>query len=105
MVFESRMSAGLALARHKGATAFQHGHQRENVVDILARDFGDVAAAARLQINQAFRSQYLERLAQRRTRNAVLLGQFLLVDPVAGRVRFGSYSWCGVSQCNADLLL
>jgi hypothetical protein len=44
------------------------------IIEILARDFGNVAAAARLEINHAFRSQHLECLAQGGSRNAVLLG-------------------------------
>jgi hypothetical protein len=64
-------------------------HQREDVVEILAGNLGHVAAAARLQFDQAFRGENLERLAQRRARDAVLLGELLLIDPGAGRQFMG----------------
>ena len=66
------------------AAALEQRHQRENVVKILARNLGHVAAAARLQFDETFGGQHLERLAQRRARNPVLLGESLLVDPGAG---------------------
>jgi hypothetical protein len=68
--------------RFQRATAFEHRHQRENLVEILLRDFGHEAAAARLQRHQAFRGKHLERFTQGRTADAVIDRQQLLVDPI-----------------------
>ena len=70
-----------------GTAALKQGHQRKDVVEILARNFDHVATAARLEVDQTFGSQHLERFAQRRARDSVLICQFLLVDPVA-RLQF-----------------
>ena len=67
------------------ATAFEHGHQREDVVEVLARDFSDIAATAWFQFDQAFGGENLERFAQRGAGDAVLFGELLLVDPGARR--------------------
>jgi hypothetical protein len=75
------------LRRLEGAAPLEQGHQREDVVEVALGQFGNVAAAARLQGDQAFGSQHLERLAQGRAADAVLLGQGLLVDPGA-RLQF-----------------
>jgi hypothetical protein len=61
-----------------------HGHDREDLVDVLLGQFGHITAAARLEHHQAFGGQHLERLAQRRAADAVLQRQRLFVDPAAG---------------------
>ena len=80
------LRAGLGMADGIGsATAFKHGHQREDVVQVLARDFSDIAATAWFQFDQAFGGENLERFAQWRAGDAVLFGELLLVDPGARR--------------------
>lgn len=71
--------------RLESAASFEQRHERENVVEIALGQFGDIAAAARLERHQPFGGEHLERLAQGRATDAVLLGQRLLVDPRARR--------------------
>ncbi|MCY1522531.1 hypothetical protein D9M68_573890 [compost metagenome] len=72
-----------------GAAAFEQRHQREDLVQVLLGQFVDKAAAARLEPDQPFRSQHLQRFAQRRARDAERLGHRAFVDPGAGRKRMG----------------
>ena len=65
------------------ATSFEQSDQRKNIVNILAGNFRHIAAPARLQFHQTFRRQHLERFAQGRAGNTILLGQFLFIHPVA----------------------
>jgi hypothetical protein len=55
-----------------------------DVRQILLRHLGHIGAAPHLHRDQAFRRQHLQRLAQRRAADAVLLRQLQLVDPAAG---------------------
>ena len=59
----SNICLGSATHGVNGATPLQHRHQRENVVDILIRNFGDITTTPWLELNQTFRGEHLERFA------------------------------------------
>ncbi|MPN57493.1 hypothetical protein SDC9_205187 [bioreactor metagenome] len=46
--------------RFGGTTSFEHCHEREDVVEVLARDFGDVAAPTRTEFDQSLRGKHLQ---------------------------------------------
>ncbi|MNT26603.1 hypothetical protein D3C72_1621900 [compost metagenome] len=66
-----------------GAAPFQHGHQREDVFQVLQRQFVDEAAPPGFQPHQPFRGKHLERLAQGGAGNAHFARQPQFVDPFA----------------------
>ena len=73
---------GVARAqRHlDGAAALEQGHHREEGVGVGIGERHDTAAAARLQLDQAFGSQHLEGFAQRRAADLPAGGELDLVD-------------------------
>src|SRR5574343_215690 len=78
--------------RFGGATAFQHGHQWEDVVQVLTRNLCDVTTPARPEFNEALGGEHLEGFAQRCPRNTVLLCKFLFVNPGARGQFMGKYA-------------
>jgi hypothetical protein len=66
--------------RLKSDAAFQHGHDRENLVEVVQRQLGDEAAAPRLDVHQALGGEDLQRLAQRRAADAEVGGERRLVQ-------------------------
>ncbi|MNT47743.1 hypothetical protein D3C72_1844840 [compost metagenome] len=79
-----RLAGGLV-----GAAPLQHGHEREDVFQVLGGEFVDETAAPRFQAHQPFGGQHLQGLAQGGARNAHFAGQPEFVDPfsVAQRSR------------------
>jgi hypothetical protein len=64
---------------------FEHGHDREDFVQILLRDLGHETATTRLQRHQAFCSQNLERFPQGGSADAIIDRQQLFVNPDSRR--------------------
>ena len=81
---KTAISAALAFLTASARSVPEHGHQREDVVQILAGNFGDVATAARAQLNQPLGRKHFERFAQRGPRDAILFGEFLSSIQVPG---------------------
>ena len=81
------LHAGIVDVPHRlvCATAFQHGHHREQLVEVFQRQPGDPAATTGIDLHQAFGCQQLQRLAQGRTADTQFLAQRGLVDPLARR--------------------
>ena len=74
---------GLA-GRVGGALAFEQGHDGENFVQVALGNLRYVAAAPRLEGDQAFGGEHLERLPQGGAGDAVVSRQGLLVNPGSG---------------------
>ncbi|SOZ35842.1 hypothetical protein CBM2605_A230097 [Cupriavidus neocaledonicus] len=81
------VGAGGVAGRLIGTAPFQQRHQREDLVQVLLGQFIDETAAARLQPHQAFGGEHLERLAQRRARDAERFGHRAFIDPCARHQR------------------
>ena len=74
---------GGATRRASCALSLEHGHDLEHFIQVALGDLGHITAPARLERYQPLGCQHLERFAQRRAGNAVILGQCLLVHPGA----------------------
>ena len=82
-VIQALEVGGLGLAhRVIGAAAFQQGHHRKDLVQVLFGQLGHEATPAGFQDHQALAVQHLEGFPERGAADAERFGQGLFVDPL-----------------------
>jgi len=86
MQVDERRDLGVArVHRLARRVDLQHADQFEHVLGVIRREGLDDRPAQRQQFDQSFGGQHLERLAQRRPRDAEMRGQLQFRNPLAGR--------------------